>query len=34
MNKGKTVEQGNHESLVTLPNGRSAHLLKLQYEIE
>ena len=34
INKGKIVEQGNHESLLTLPNGLYANLLKLQYEIE
>lgn len=34
INKGKIVEEGNHESLLTLSNGLYANLLKLQYEIE
>lgn len=34
INKGKIVEQGNHEALLTVENGLYANLLKLQYEIE
>jgi ABC-type multidrug transport system fused ATPase/permease subunit len=34
INKGKIVEEGNHEALMNLSNGLYANLLKLQYEIE
>jgi ATP-binding cassette subfamily B protein len=34
INKGKIVEEGNHESLLNLTNGLYANLLKLQYEVE
>ena len=34
INKGKIVEQGNHETLMAMPNGLYSNLLKLQYEIE
>jgi ATP-binding cassette subfamily B protein len=34
INKGKIVEQGGHESLMNVPDGLYANLLKLQYETE
>jgi len=34
INKGKIVEQGDHETLMNLHNGLYANLLKLQYEVE
>ena len=34
INKGKIVEQGDHESLLNVHNGLYANLIKLQYEIE
>lgn len=34
INKGKIVEQGDHNTLLHLPDGLYANLLKLQYETE
>ncbi len=34
INKGKIVEQGNHDALLNVQNGLYANLIKLQYEVE
>jgi ATP-binding cassette subfamily B protein len=34
INKGKIVEQGTHNELLTLDDGLYRNLLKLQYELE
>jgi len=34
INKGKIVEQGSHESLLNMPGGLYANLIKLQYELD